>query len=184
MSASWNVLAMALVGAFAAAVSKDAFDFHGGVIFGVALAAYFAAFEFRTLPKLAIFVAACALARPAAIFAGFGSQLFWFGSPQDAKVALPSFFVGGFVGGIFVLGAGLRLFSGALAQIAHKVLLGSSVCGALGVCGAALDGFQSQISPQTHYLTYLWQSGTGLLLGVLLRWSTDERNDPEASHEV
>ena len=83
----------------------------GGIVFGAALAVYFAIYEgYRCPLKLGLFICACAATYPVAQCAAFFSftDVTKF---QDQGVPIPTLFVGGAVGEFLVFMAALILFA-------------------------------------------------------------------------
>jgi hypothetical protein len=147
-----------------------------GLIFGAALAAYFAAYEGHRNPiRIAAFVFACVVSYVASVFSAFGSMwVFHSGAStisQGIGVPLPAFFVGGLVGAFPVLAAGMFLFGPRnmnWASIGRTFLwsVGGGLFGALGgrVAGIVTHGIYSDMSA----LYIIWQPSVGLMLGLLL----------------
>ena len=161
---------MVLVAAFSAAVSGNLYPLIGGLVFGIGIGICFAALERRDLVPVSLFVVACTLASPLALIGGWAAERFWFGESGQPmiNVSLPSFFVGGLIGGLMILGAALPLFSAPHPSMPYKILGGTLACGCLALIGGALDHTQSKTVQHWSYMPLVWQPGTALLLGSLL----------------
>jgi hypothetical protein len=152
-------------------------DIGVGFVFGLVLIGYFKGYEKqRSSLKLALFLCICTIAWPASNLSAYGAMAIGLAlslaNPESINVPLPVFFVGGFMGALIVLGAGTTLFghrqlNGRAVGIA---LLYSVGCGVLGVIAAAADGIRTEGTYHNmRYLPLIWQPGTALMLGLLIR---------------
>jgi hypothetical protein len=152
---------------------KDQSLMLGGAIFGAVLALYFAFFEgVRSPVKLIVFPMVCGAAYPLAILVVAFSHLGW--SAQSVDFTLGQYLVGGGVGAFIVLLAGMLLFGPAEMR---GDALGLAFFGALGGGILSLLGGELDRATGPHRagdfgasVSFVWQSGVALILGLLLRW--------------
>jgi hypothetical protein len=182
-------LAGLMSGAFAILVSSTPADFNGiGFAYGLVLVGYFKGFEKQQSSlKLALFLCICTLAWLVANLCAFGaivvSHALSSVEAQSLSIPLPVFFVGGFTGALLVLGAGIILFGQRQVNghVVGTVLLCSVGSGILGVIGAAADGIRTQGTYHNmRYLPLMWQPGTALMLGLLIR----RHGDPKVAEMI
>jgi hypothetical protein len=141
------------------------------LIFGTLVGIYLGMFgELKSLGGFAAFIFACLLAFPLSIIIVVYSHL----GAGTFGVTLPQFFLGGGVGAFFVLLAGMLIFG---PKEMRSDTLGLAVVGALGgavlgLLGGLLDRKIGKPTPGDFGIAVycVWQSGVGLILGVLLRW--------------
>jgi hypothetical protein len=167
-----------------------------GDIFGAVISVYFWVFlRTRSVAKLIEFILASTFAYIVALYATmFSSEFIGFSSHTSANAGsletppIGAFFLGGASGAFILLIAALLLFSSRVDpwRVVLRALLWSIVGGVLGVLGWASGPFLGQAvlsalgqravlsSPGDagtgyYYSLYLvWQTGMGLVLGILL----------------
>ena len=157
-----------------------------GLVFGVSLGAYFVLAErIRPVGLAAAFVIACTAACFISIWALFYGSLLnvWVrGIHTDAiELSPPLLFVGGWVGAVIVLVAGLVLFGPGAALTVRslgRLALWGLVAAVLGPLGCACDSLLMRLMPALRswnpegfppFSVHVgWQTGVALSLGLLL----------------